>query len=79
MPLSIGEAEALALQPGELHLEFFEPSHRFVILRSAATKDLRLLFGLFPARRHRFGMVALQKPSPQRRGKTTADPSLRSG
>src|ERR1035441_2797946 len=45
-------------RPGELHLEFFEHFHRFVILRSAATKDLRLLFGLFPARRRRFDMVA---------------------
>jgi 2'-5' RNA ligase len=39
-------------------LEFPEHSHRFVILRSAATKDPQLPFGPFPARWRRFVLVA---------------------
>jgi hypothetical protein len=42
-----------------LLLGFIDRSHRFVILRSAATKDLRLLFDLFSIRRRRLGFMAL--------------------
>ncbi len=45
-------------RPRESHLEFPEHSHRFVILRSAATKDPQLLFGPFPAQWRRFVLVA---------------------
>jgi hypothetical protein len=48
----------VVLQSGQSHFEFPEHSHRFVILRSAATKDLQLPFGPFPARWRRSVLVA---------------------
>jgi hypothetical protein len=38
-----------------------EHFHRFVILRSAPTKDLRLPFGQFPAHRRRLGIAEAEK------------------
>ncbi len=35
-------------QAGQSHLQFIDALHKFVILRSAATKDLRLLSAYFP-------------------------------
>jgi hypothetical protein len=66
------------VMPGQSHLDFFEHSDRFVILRSAATKDLRLFFGVFSAKRRGLGIIALPTFTVKQR-RTIADPSLRSG
>jgi hypothetical protein len=46
---------------GQSHLELLGHFHRFVILRSAATKDLRLPFGPIPAHRRRFSIAEAGK------------------
>jgi hypothetical protein len=46
---------------GQTHLGLSEHFHRLVILRSVATKDLRLSFGQFPAHRRRFDIAEAEK------------------